>query len=118
MMGAGNLERMDGEVRIFQASDSSLSDDVSGSKRRRRMVMARSGETSLDRAGRYVAEAEARVAQQTALVARLHEQGHDMAQAETLLAEFESSLADMRQYRHTLQIVLDADLTPSAWSGR
>lgn len=52
-------------------------------------------ETLLEMAQRHVAESEARVAHQTALVADLVQQGHNTAQAQALLASFKGTLCIM-----------------------
>jgi hypothetical protein len=53
-------------------------------------------ETLLEMAQRHVAEGEARVAHQTALVAELARDGHNTARADALLATLKNTLHLMR----------------------
>lgn len=55
-------------------------------------------ETHLEMALRHVAQGEARVARQAALVAELAQQGRDTVGAETLLATMEDTLQLMRKH--------------------
>ncbi|MBX9661048.1 MAG: hypothetical protein K2X00_21020 [Nitrospiraceae bacterium] len=65
-------------------------------------------EEHLALAKRHVAESEPRVARQAALVVRLRADRHDTALAESVLAEFERTLADMRAHLRSLQAEHDA----------
>lgn len=55
-------------------------------------------ETPLEMAQRHVAEGEARVMHQVALIAKLAQQGHDTVEAETLLGTMRDTLRLM--YEH------------------
>ena len=59
-------------------------------------------------AERHVVEGEIRVTHQVILIVQLRAQGHDTAQAENLLVEFERALAGMYEHLHVLQAELDA----------
>ncbi|WP_238296835.1 hypothetical protein [Methylobacterium soli] len=63
-------------------------------------------------ADRHIAEAEARILRQQALIKRLSESKRDLVEAEKLLALLEQTLIQMREHRH---IILDtiARLDPS-----
>jgi hypothetical protein len=58
----------------------------------------RPGETLLQMAERHVREGEEHVAKQRRIVADLREGGHPTRVAETLLDEFEATLADHRAH--------------------
>ena len=55
-------------------------------------------ETDLEMAARHVRQGERNVAQQSALVEELRVDGHDAAQAEELLTEFEAILAQHKAH--------------------
>jgi hypothetical protein len=55
-------------------------------------------ETELAMTRRHVREGEAHVARQREIVNELSDHGHDTVMAETLLAEFESTLRDHRAH--------------------
>lgn len=71
-------------------------------------AMTEFDETYFTMAKWHVSDGEARFAQQATLVALLREQGHNTAPAESLLAEFEATLADMREHLRALQMERDA----------
>lgn len=54
-------------------------------------------------ANRHVAEGEARIARQVAMIDRLREQGHPTGEAEDLLAQYRVTLALMHEHQRRLQ---------------
>ncbi|WP_041357822.1 hypothetical protein [Methylorubrum extorquens] len=62
----------------------------------------------LELACRHIVEGEIRVTRQLLVITRLQEQGHDTAEAETLLAQFEQGFVLMREHLRILQAEDDA----------
>jgi hypothetical protein len=59
----------------------------------------------LDRADLHIAQGERRVAEQILLIERMGRKGHDTAEAEKLLRNFEQTLENWRDHR---RLILDA----------